>query len=263
MNRFIFQVLSPVWLLAGIIVISFPACARKTDKKNYVKDCILPDDQRGTITGRWPITPIPVATASATQFFPEDVADVTAAVETWNDFYETVNGYPLLQFDGAVTNRAPPDTSGRINQACSFGILGGGDKYNGSIGLYKSGNWPYDPDVIALTSFCTPAPDTPIDRLYAAYIEFNFRDFFVQGASDRDFQTIVLHEFGHLLGLGHSCETDGAPGYPTCSSAMNSEYFFAVMFPSFPEGQAGVKRQLGKNDMGRANCLYYDVNESN
>ena len=70
----------------------------------------------------------------------------------------------------------------------------------------------------------------------------------------------MLHEFGHLLGLNHSCEGTPKEGVPNCNDpSLSSAYYSAVMYPVFgfyPSGQGEQRRELADNDQGRANCLY-------
>ena len=94
-----------------------------------------------------------------------------------------------------------------------------------------------------------------------AYMELNYQGFFVSGRKVPDLQTIMLHEFGHLLGLYHSCDSGSTKaGTPNClSGTLKTEYRDAVMFPvfGFNEDLTGEqKRELNENDQGRANCLY-------
>ncbi len=82
------------------------------------------------------------------------------------------------------------------------------------------------------------------------------------GKKQPDYQSILLHEFGHLIGLGHSCEVGGRAGYPDCNGAISESIFEAVMFPVVQfDGMIGEQRRaLKQNDMARANCLYSDIN---
>ncbi len=96
-------------------------------------------------------------------------------------------------------------------------------------------------------------------------IELNVEHYFASGKPQPDVKSILVHEVGHMLGLGHSCEfsansEEEKEGVPNCySKFLNKSYIRAVMYPSFdvPEsGPAEVRSKLNHNDMGRANCLY-------
>ena len=74
--------------------------------------------------------------------------------------------------------------------------------------FFIESNWPYGEEVIALTSVSYEAGGRSVD----ADISFNGEDFSWSLGDDgvrTDYQSIVLHELGHLLGLAHS-EQDGA-----------------------------------------------------
>jgi hypothetical protein len=93
-------------------------------------------------------------------------------------------------------------------------------------------------------------------------MELNYRDFFVAGKKQPDYQSILLHEFGHLIGLGHSCEVGASAGYPDCNGTIPQSIFESAMFPVVQfTGLVGEQRRtLRENDMARANCLYSDIN---
>jgi len=112
---------------------------------------------------------------------------------------------------------------------------------------------------MAQTSYCFQTA-SPFNRIYLAVIEINYQNFFVNNNKVPDLQSIITHEFGHLLGLGHSCEMTQKTGFPNClESNLNPDYLAAIMFPTFSFDQNGngiQKRSLGNDDEGRANCLY-------
>jgi hypothetical protein len=93
-----------------------------------------------------------------------------------------------------------------------------------------------------------------------AIMELNYQNFFVAGQRQPDLRSIMVHELGHLLGLDHTCATGAKAGFPDCNqSSLSAEYFEAVMYPVIPfdsTGAGAVKRDLNRNDQGRAQCLY-------
>ena len=77
------------------------------------------------------------------------------------------------------------------------------------------------------------------------------------------FQSVAVHELGHVVGLDHSCSDKAdTPNYVSClSSKVKADYSQAVMFPYMvgaPERASHVeyKDELRDNDRLRAACLY-------
>jgi hypothetical protein len=171
----------------------------------------------------------------------------------------------------AALDYGPDKLNPRLSKApkpsglCATGILQG-NQFTGQVVIYKSARWPYPTlqQAIALTSFC-PTPAKPLPSFYMAIMEVNYQNFFIDGRKVPDLQTIILHEFGHLMGLNHSCENvSNKTGTPDCrASTLNADYHEAVMFPVFgfdeATGAGEQKRTLTTNDQGRANCLYKDL----
>jgi hypothetical protein len=181
---------------------------------------------------------------------------IVNAAATWNSFYGASLGMQALDYGSASS----PNTSNnpKPTSVCSASIVKDG-AFSGQVVIYKTTNWPYSSEAIALTSFC-PSPASPLPLMYQAIMEVNYKNFFISGKRQPDLQTIVLHEFGHLMGLSHSCESSAKTGIPNCNDAsLNPDYFTALMYPSFGFDSAGTgeqKRNLRSNDQGRANCLY-------
>jgi len=233
-------------------------CAVEKKAKKFVKECVLPEDQSGTLTGRWPVLPVEVSLQTGSWGSAEQTL-LTTAADSWNTFYESVHDFTLLKYD----------TEGAINQSsasvpdplCTSSILQN-DQFTGTVVIYKLGAWPHDQGIIALTTIC-PVADTPLPRFYMAIMEVNYQNFFISGKKIPDLQSIVLHELGHLIGLDHSCEAFQKTGMPDCrADGLDADYVNASMFPIFffPNNVNGeIKRELKDNDQGRANCIYADI----
>jgi hypothetical protein len=186
---------------------------------------------------------------------------MTAAADTWNTFYSATQNIPkVLDYGGSNVHLSvqpvPTDT-------CAMGLTQGG-AYTGQVVIYRQNVWPHSGanSTMALTSFCTtPGKSGQLPSTYMAYMEVNFQGFFQDGLKQPDMQTIIGHEFGHLLGLYHSCDVGSTTaGKPDCNkSGISAEYQAAVMFPTFgfnSDLSGEQKRDLQANDQGRANCLY-------
>ena len=76
------------------------------------------------------------------------------------------------------------------------------------------------------------------------------------------FTGIVLHELGHSIGLGHSCDDAGNASYRACKNlSENHPYHQAVMYPSLKRSDAvtsapETKNALRQNDQDRASCIF-------
>lgn len=250
------------WLaLATAASLVFNGCMQAREGKSYVQECVLRAEQRATISGRWPITPIPIAFHTGSGFTTDEIRAITDSIDTWNDFHDSVHGdFPLMDYG---TKSSPYRSNQSVPSAvCSEGIVRG-NSFSGQVVLYKYSTWPssYDENVIALTSFC-PYDDNPFPRIYNGIIELNYEHFFRQGKKLPDIESIMLHEFGHLVGLNHSCETFSKAETPNCNDPdLPREYFMASLFPIilFPDKVHGeVRDELQQNDQERGNCLYYD-----
>ncbi len=69
------------------------------------------------------------------------------------------------------------------------------------------------------------------------------------------FESVILHELGHAIGLDHSCDMTNSkiPGFAGCSAAgTDPSYIEAVMYPYV--SATNTKEDLRRNDEERATC---------
>lgn len=248
--------------LLGVQAAWFGGCAFPSgnSQQSYVMSCILPADQSATLSGHWATLAVPVSFHQG-DFSATEMSAGTAAANSWNDFSTVTHQKNAIDYGGDAANPRLA-TAAKPSALCAQGMVSG-KQYTGSIVIYKQAQWPYSnlPDAIALTSYCsTPSSSGGLAIFYMAIMEVNYQNFFLTGGKIPDLQTIFLHEFGHVMGLAHSCGSTTQAGFPNCSSpTIASAYVDAVMYPVFSFDQYGAgqqKRMLATDDQQRANCLY-------
>lgn len=245
--------------ISVVLGLTFMTGCAESVNSTVIKECVLPDDQRGTLSGKWRNTPIPIAFHEG-DFTSSEMFAMVQAADTWNDFYAQSLGLHTVDYGNPNQPRTSnmPRPSGA--SLCSGNIVQG-SSYSGNVVIYKNSTWPFpdQPSIIALTSYCRTNA-TPLPYFYIQIIDINYQNFFSSGRRQPDLQTIVLHELGHMLGLNHTCNSTASTGVPSCSdSQINPLYVRALMYPNFTFDRAGAgeqKRSLNENDQGRANCLY-------
>jgi hypothetical protein len=229
------------------------------DKEKIISSCNVNADQAATFAGRW--ASLPVYMAFHTNDFSEAQKNgIVKAAMTWNSFFQGTRGSPIFDYSQSadlvrVTNEVKP-----TGDLCISPPFFQDGRFSKPISIYGlTASWPYQPEIIALTTYCDVAVSGDrLPRKTHTIMEINIKDYFSTTGASQDIESIVLHELGHVVGLLHSCETEGKTGMPGCESAP-AVYQQAVMYPAYDQsaGANGEKRQsLNPNDQGRLNCLY-------
>lgn len=246
-------------LAFGLSMVSgaISSCA-PTQKNSTVKECVLPSDQSGSLSGHWQQTPIQIAFHQG-DFDSTEVSSILNAADEWNRFFKESMGSSILDYGDSSSPRQ--STTGKPAILCPQQVQSTPTS-GGVITIYKQSTWPSaSKSAIALTTYC-PVEASPIKIFNSAIMEVNYQDYFLDGKKKPDLTSIFAHEFGHLVGLDHSCDSNKRAGFPSCSStSLPTAYFNAVMFPVVLFSDSGVgeqRRTLMENDQGRANCLYKD-----
>jgi hypothetical protein len=230
--------------------------------------CELPADQgRGSLFGQWDQLPIKLVLDS--EFYRADNAFIAMqlkkAVKTWNRWAATKGKVAFVIEKDGIGQEIPEVTD------CSQASYT--SKFPEAVGIWKIGQ---DGKRKNQRASCMPQPDGTLGkilpngvqgqtdwltlggRIQASSILLNFDEFNSKGHSFVDMESVLLHQLGHVLGLLNSCNgssrdnVDGTSA-PACAVAPK-EYTEAVMAPYLRLRE--IKRNLGKNDINRANCLY-------
>jgi MYXO-CTERM domain-containing protein len=183
-----------------------------------------------------------------TQLTSDQVAkSIAAAAQAWSPDVVTCPGA------GADGGSGHPSFE-IITQLSSGGAVphvGGGGGSDGKNELiFRTTDWEYDPSAIALTSRNTD----PSGRIFDADIEVNALPPYLNGyvwanldpgaasaaggQTQMDLQTAITHEFGHFLGLGHTCFNEAVDLPPRPVDDLGQPVPDCVQGADIPEAQA-------------------------
>lgn len=159
---------------------------------------------------------------------PRDLEEFTDAIEaagnTWNEsLSESLDGRDAFSFTYDNTPNTQWETPTSSLQDNLFGF-------------YRIFDWKYDVDVNVIAFTATQCQNQRIlhaDILFNDNFEFDDADL---NSRSLDFETVLLHEMGHFLGLNHVDDTR------------------SIMFPSVQRG--AKKRNLSDIDQKNIETLY-------
>jgi len=241
-------------LVLGLLLVG--ACAKATSTTVLTKQCLVPTDQAATLEGHWQTLPIYVS-FHAGDYSASEMEAMIAAADTWNLFFSISTGIPKVIDYG--TRYAPRTSSFAIpSPLCAYNLVDASGNMTGSVGIFKTTTgWSFGSGIIARTTYCQTFA-SPLQNFNMMIVQVNYQNFFTGSNLIPDLQSVLTHEFGHVLGLDHSCEVSRS-GFPVCTTS-NPLYSQAVMYytTNFAPGSVNseVRTSLNFNDEQRANCLY-------
>lgn len=173
---------------------------------------------------RWSSASVfPLNIQMSTDFSNEEISAISDSADVWSE--EQGNG---ADFFAQTTENISPKSNL--------------DSYNDSVfGIYKIFSWPSElpSGALAVTQIRGLQRSSSIQITHAdILVNYDFFDFTTDGAWGYDLQTVLVHELGHFLGLGHE----------------NSSTSESVMFPSI--GRFTVNQTPHDNDIDNLSAKY-------
>lgn len=234
-------------LLSLILVVGFTsACGKKADLPKFSGLACGASDQRQSYMN--PMDTTQVQTISIDSgFSAEQIAAINRAVDTWNLQGRINTGHDLFRTQSlqlsAASTPDPAEECGFPGTSTAFSIV-------------KVANQ----DTWSALGFASNNPGVTIRC--SSGINFTTKQVVLINPANMDrypliFETVMLHELGHAIGLDHSCDStnSGNPAYAGCSAKGTSpEYREAVMYPFIDTSPGALKEDLRANDEERGVC---------
>jgi hypothetical protein len=215
-----------------------------------------------------PITAYPDDFSQSSMSQPELQGAITAAAATWSTPQEMCTYLTLAPSFAA--GEGPPAANDGHSTVLFHSKVWCHVQADGTC----PGGVDYDASALAVT---TDTANTATGQIYDSDVEVNAVDYqwadvvvHPELAADMDLQNALTHEFGHLIGLDHTCwdpQTSTTPVHPVdnlgnpipdCSNPP-PDVAATTMFPSATAGDI-EKRTLAPDDQN-ALCQIYDVND--
>ena len=236
------------WMFAGLLPVLLVGCGSgKSNWQNQVDSCSnLPQDQQATFMAPVPEAPVELLVDSS--FTSAQLSGLEQAVGQWNQLGQKLQGGSFFSIQSASV---PPELLTSNFSSCTV------DPGTGTGALYVVN--VTDSQTWKNLGFATNTPAATV-RCYDGSQSLTMQVTYVNPTLvyPEQFTSVVLHEMGHMLGLGHSCESgSGSSGFASCNGlALDNPYVEAVMYPTLSLSQAQTKEQLQANDELRTACFY-------
>lgn len=203
-------------------------------------------DQFGSYMNPMDSTVIQTITLDA-NFSATQVSKIESAVQTWNAYGRRTIGHDLFRTQQAQLSAnsvpEPSDDCSFPGSSGAFSVVLMNDQATWlALGFSKA-----NPGVTLRCSTGTDYTRKQVVLLNPANMD----------GSQVMFESVILHELGHAIGLDHSCvaNSNGTSNYVGCDSpSVSLDYKEAVMFPFVSADPGKQKEDLRSNDQERATC---------
>jgi hypothetical protein len=178
-------------------------------------------------------------------FNAEEVSKIQSAIATWNAQGRATIGHDLFRAQVLAVSAASVPTAA---DDCNFP---GAD---GAFSIVKMNNQ------VTWTALGFSANNPGVTIRCSAGREFTQKQVVLLNTENMTaytqiFESVILHELGHSIGLDHSCDSTnaGIPGFAGCNKAgTDPSYKEAVMYPYV--SPTNLKTDLRRNDDERSIC---------